>query len=247
MDFFVTRLLSKKKEWTQVFDKVKQAPRPDSLVISCIDSRILSSRILQADPGTVLLSRNPGNIIPDYSKLPAKTPRDAEAAIELACLHNFINTLVVCGHSDCKAMNLVYENRNNTESLDLEKDGVLKTWLLSNSHKTIPKFLELEKENFKKPLQIKIAEGQEFEAYIDPENELAPNDKFSQLNTLVQMESLKNFSFLNKLLLSKRVNAFAMWFNIYNGDIYVFSYEDKCFVRLDESSSNRLHKSLSEC
>lgn len=52
-------------------------------------------------------------------------------------------------------MNLVYENRNNTENLDLEKDGVLKTWLMSNSHKTIPTFLKLEQEDFKKPVKIK--------------------------------------------------------------------------------------------
>ena len=52
-------------------------------------------------------------------------------------------------------MNLVYENRNNRENLDLEKDGVLKTWLMSNSHKTIKTFLKLEQENFKKPVKIK--------------------------------------------------------------------------------------------
>lgn len=53
-----------------------------------------------------------------------------------------------------KAMNLVYENRKNTSDSTIEKDGVLKTWLMSNSTKTIPKFLELEAEEFKKPLQI---------------------------------------------------------------------------------------------
>ncbi len=48
-------------------------------------------------------------------------------------------------------MNLVYENRKNTDELSVKKDGVLKTWLMSNSTKSIPKFLKLEEENFKKP------------------------------------------------------------------------------------------------
>ncbi len=45
-----------------------------------------------------------GNLIPDYSVLDPKTPRAEEAAIELACLWNDIDTLVICGHSDCKVL-----------------------------------------------------------------------------------------------------------------------------------------------
>ena len=52
-------------------------------------------------------------------------------------------------------MNLVYENRKNTEELTVKKDGVLKTWLMSNSTKTIPKFLKLEEENFKNPITFR--------------------------------------------------------------------------------------------
>lgn len=241
---FIRYRLNLRQDLLKTFEKVGSQANPEALVVTCIDSRILSSRILQTDPGDALLSRNPGNIIPDYSVLDANTPRDTAAAIELACNFNNINSLIVCGHSDCKAMNLVYENRKNTSDSTIEKDGVLKTWLMSNSTKTIPKFLELEAEEFKKPLQITITEDQSFEAFIDPENKFGPNDKFSQLNTLMQLESLKNFTFLNKLMLSKKVYAFAMWFDIYNGDVYVFSYQDKCFVRLDTDSHKRLSQSL---
>ena len=49
-------------------------------------------------------------------------------------------------------MNLVHENRNSTIKSTIEKDGVLKAWLMSNSPKTISKFLELEKNDFKSKL-----------------------------------------------------------------------------------------------
>ena len=55
-----------------------------------------------------------GNIIPDYSILDPKTPRDTEAAIELACNFNYINSLIVVGHSDCKVCgynNLKYHKK----------------------------------------------------------------------------------------------------------------------------------------
>ena len=51
-------------------------------------------------------------------------------------------------------MNLVYENRNNTDHISVKKDGVLKTWLMSNSTKTIPLFLKLEEEKFKNPWKV---------------------------------------------------------------------------------------------
>ena len=52
-----------------------------------------------------------------------------------------------------KAMNLVYENRHQ-EKAAIKTDGVLKTWLLLNTTKTVAKFKQLEKDNFQKPIQI---------------------------------------------------------------------------------------------
>jgi len=49
-----------------------------------------------------LIKIKKGNLVPDYSILNPKTPRDTEAAIELACNFNLINSIIVCGHSDCK-------------------------------------------------------------------------------------------------------------------------------------------------
>ncbi len=54
-------------------------------------------------------------------------------------------------------MNLAYENRHEAINFDHERpktsnDSVLKTWILANSGKTVAKYLELEKSQFKKPL-----------------------------------------------------------------------------------------------
>ena len=62
---------------------------PHSIIISCIDSRIVLSRITQTGSGEAFVSRNPGNLLNNI---------DEEAALELACLWNDIDTLVICGH-----------------------------------------------------------------------------------------------------------------------------------------------------
>ncbi len=41
--------------------------------------------------------------MPNYDILNPKTPRPEQAALELACLYD-IDTIVICGHSDCKVI-----------------------------------------------------------------------------------------------------------------------------------------------
>lgn len=120
-------------------------------MITCVDSRILASRITQANPGEILISRNPGNLVPNYNVLPENTSRPEEASLELACLHDNVDTIVVAGHADCKAMNLVHDNRDQLfKHPKSEKESLLKTWLMANSAPTIKKYLEFEKNSFKK-------------------------------------------------------------------------------------------------
>ncbi len=62
----------------------------------------MASRVCQVTPGETFITRNPGSLLPNYKVLDAKTPRPEEAALELACLYNNIDTVVLAGHSDCK-------------------------------------------------------------------------------------------------------------------------------------------------
>ncbi len=79
--------------------------QPQNLLITCVDSRIVASRVVQTEPGETFLARNPGSLVPNYNVLDPKTPRPEEAALELALLHYNVDTIVVSGHSDCKVKN----------------------------------------------------------------------------------------------------------------------------------------------
>jgi carbonic anhydrase len=232
---------------------VSNQPKPQGVLVTCVDSRIVSSRITSTAPGETLVNRNPGNLVPNYSLLDPKTERPEEAALELACIYNDVDTIVICGHSDCKAMNLVYENRyelleNKSKAADVlkttGKESVLKSWLMSNSSATVNKFAELEKSNFKMPLNFSITDTQHFQAFIDPDNDFDFNDKFSQVNTLTQLENLKHYKFIRLLLDSNKISAYALWFDIYCGDVYCFSFVEKRFVKLDDESYDRLITNL---
>ncbi|TRV75168.1 transporter [Streptomyces sp. 130] len=81
----------------------REGQRPSQLFITCADSRLVTSMITASGPGDLFTVRNIGNLVP---------PPDAEegdhsvgAAIEYAVDVLGIESITVCGHSDCGAMN----------------------------------------------------------------------------------------------------------------------------------------------
>lgn len=56
----------------------------------------------------VISVRNAGNVVPHSQHFQDELKMCEPAALELGCVVNDIRHVIVCGHSDCKAMNLLY-------------------------------------------------------------------------------------------------------------------------------------------
>lgn len=77
-----------------------QGQRPETLFITCADSRINPNLLTQTDPGELFILRNAGNIVPPYT-----AAGGGEAAtIEFAIATLNIRDIIICGHSHCGAM-----------------------------------------------------------------------------------------------------------------------------------------------
>lgn len=91
-----------KAEILPIFREILDKPSPKMAIVTGIDSRIVVSRLLQAQPGTFFLIRSPGGFIPKFESSENSVASGTPAALELACVNNSANTIVVFGHSNSR-------------------------------------------------------------------------------------------------------------------------------------------------
>ncbi len=85
---------------------------PETLFITCSDSRVVPDLILQTQPGDLFITRNAGNVVPmDGTDVDGGT-----ATIEYAVEVLKVKHAILCGHSDCGALKAAL-NRKELESL----------------------------------------------------------------------------------------------------------------------------------
>src|SRR6185312_9099004 len=73
--------------------------KPDTMVISCCDSRVDPETIFSAMPGELFVVRNVANLVPPYET--GGKFHGVSTAIEYAVMNLRIKHLIVMGHSGC--------------------------------------------------------------------------------------------------------------------------------------------------
>lgn len=84
-----------------LFERLAKGQSPETLFITCSDSRISPNLLTQTEPGELFILRNAGNIVPPYT---AGASGGEAATIEFAVAGLGVRDIVVCGHSVCGAM-----------------------------------------------------------------------------------------------------------------------------------------------
>lgn len=94
---FQTELFGSQRE---LFERLAAGQSPETLFITCSDSRINPNLLTQTDPGELFILRNAGNLVPPYGA----GPGGEAATIEFAVAGLGVKDIIVCGHSHCGAM-----------------------------------------------------------------------------------------------------------------------------------------------
>jgi carbonic anhydrase len=83
-----------------LFARLAKGQSPETLFITCSDSRINPNLLTQTEPGELFILRNAGNLVPPYGA----TNGGEGATIEYAVAALGVKDIIVCGHSHCGAM-----------------------------------------------------------------------------------------------------------------------------------------------
>ncbi|XP_048265690.1 beta carbonic anhydrase 1 isoform X3 [Bombus affinis] len=213
-----------------------------------MDSRMIPTRFTETNIGDMFVVRNAGNLIPHSQHFVDELTMCEPAALELGSVINNIKHIIVCGHSDCKAMNLLYALRDEDFASKVNRRiSPLRAWLYAHASNSLAKFQQLEVVGFHEPILFQAETPlRKFVAYIDSDNKFAIEDKLSQINTLQQLQNIASYGFLKKRLERHDLHIHALWFDIYTGDIYYFSRGNKRFVEINESTEASLLAEIKE-
>ena len=106
-------------EHQDLFTQLSKGQTPETLLITCSDSRIMPGLLTQSKPGELFVLRNAGNIVPPYGA----SSGGEGATIEYAVAALKVSHIVVMGHSHCGAM------KGLLEPHDLKSLPLVENWL----------------------------------------------------------------------------------------------------------------------
>lgn len=199
-------------QYAKRFHGLAEGQSPDTLFITCADSRVVPDLLASTDPGELFTMRNVGNLVPPASVEGLSTGDVSEAsAIEYAVKVLNVANIVVCGHSECGAMKAVLAPAR------LDDAPNLASWL----HHAGTAAFRLKHEG---PLDGRSA------AY----------DQLSQLNVLVQLEHLMTYPIVRAEVDRGALQLSGWWFDIATGDMYAYRRESRSFVVIDRELAMRM-------
>lgn len=83
------------------YRELKKGQEPETLFITCSDSRIRPNHITGTKEGELFVIRNAGNTLPAWGQ---KTDLATSATIEYAICVLRVKQIIICGHSHCGAI-----------------------------------------------------------------------------------------------------------------------------------------------
>ena len=187
--------------------------KPETLFITCCDSRVVPNLITNTAPGELFIVRNVGNIVPSVAR---GVLGGVSAAIEYAVELLEVANIIVCGHTQCGAIDAIV----NPESV--AHLPFVKRWLDESS--TIPKVI------------------QERYGHLDAEARMTAA---VQENVLVQLENLRSFASVARRLDAGTLKISGWVFKIATGDVYGYDPISEQFLQLGGATPENDRQALS--
>lgn len=184
------------------FENLGRQQKPHTLFIGCSDSRVVPSLITQSKPGELFIVRNIANIVPPYRE--SAEFLATTSAIEYAVQVLNVETIIVCGHSNCGGCAALYSDPGQLAHIPHTR-----------------RWLELAQ-----PVKEKVLK-------IVPETDHAAREWLTeQMNVVEQLKHLMTFPYIAEKVLAGDLKLCGWHYIIPTGDIYQYEKESGQFELL---------------
>jgi len=190
--------------YRKLFKKLsRDGQNPHTLFITCSDSRVLAELITQSKPGDLFVVKNVGNIVPPASAV--GSTNSTAAAIEFAIESLEVSDIVVCGHSQCGAMEALLNGLPAGKPMPH-----LQEWLALAA--PVRHVLQTEYHHLKSHEELATAAAEE--------------------NVLFALENLYSYPGVKKRLEDGSVRLHGWFFKIATAELFAFDPQTKQFLPL---------------
>jgi carbonic anhydrase len=190
----------------QLFEQLAEAgQRPETLFITCSDSRVVPTLITNAAPGELFIVRNIGNIVPSMER---GVLGGVSAAIEYAVELLEVGNVIVCGHTNCGAIDAILHPDRVAHLPNVSR------WLRESSR--IPELIQ-----------------DRYGALDLAARMIAAVEE----NVLVQLENLRSFDFVARRLDSGALKISGWVFDIAKGEVFDYDPISGQFLQLGGGGS----------
>ena len=201
------------QESRELFAQLALGQKPDALFIACSDSRVVPNLFASKNPGDLFVLRNIGNMVPPPNEGHEDNSSSAVLEFSVNCLN--VSNIIVCGHSECGAMQVL------TGQLELKSCPHLTSWL-----------------KYGEESLNKVNKGM----ILDPK--LAKHNQVSQVNVLQQMEHISSYPLVKERIEKKELRVHGWWFDIARADVYCYEPDQNKFVLIDDAQAKQIVERL---
>jgi carbonic anhydrase len=201
--------------YTENYSHLEEKQEPDTLLLTCSDSRVSPHIFASTNPGDVFVLRNIGNIIPSLERLDPTAPSAEAAAIEFALSKLPITDIIICGHSNCGAMEAILSGPDQVES------PYMKNWL-----------------------SFSCCCPEDLPSCSSTNKDLSKTNQLAQMNVLQQIAHLKTFPIVQEKTKAGKLNIHGWYFDLGTGNVYNFKGSSNEFLLIDEKEARRILKNL---
>jgi carbonic anhydrase len=200
-----------KKHAKKLLNLAKNGQHPKALFIGCADSRVVPNLITETAPGDLFVLRNVGNFVAPFK--PDQDFHATASGIEYAVHALKVSEIIICGHTNCGAIESLYSDIDEYQFVHTKK------WLSLGEQAKSLTLLALGKD-------------------ANKEDILRLTEKFS---VLTQLENLLTYPFVKERVENGSIQLQGWMYDISTGEIEFYDPEESTFRSLkkfDEEVQN---------